>query len=417
MLISDTVDIVDQQEIKIGRYCFKIEIQRTPGKEYRNLPSREEMQMETDSKHQNDTKKLISLNSGTDISARQLNRLNSRVSTGKLSRNSTRELMGRGKSIEDIKEEDSQDIWDYYKSVLEEDYFWDADAKWNNSKGYTESTNFTNTQPKSDSNRVNGSLPSSTLEKTQQISFQLNKQPSIEGQKFFDKSRLINSKPSVTKTIEFFEPDVQKKTVVTKQKSTDSFFDSPLVNKRRMQVWDDTIKDDVDEENSVSPRKKVQKDSDHDDYRAHDRIQRLCSDSSMELQSSKKRVARRKKLNIDEDEEVDDNFGPVSSGIVQSKYDSKALQRGASFMKEIVSPVKQGQQEDYFDENDGNKGKSSSQRLTKRSSLSDNQLKRLKKLVVDKRDAAAKKEPEKINPTQSPKSKENCSICLSNFFL
>lgn len=183
-------------------------------------------------------------------------------------------------------------------------------------------------------------------------------------------------------------------------------------------------KEELDEFDKTIKRVKTTDQS--EDQSAHGRIEKKLIDPTPE-ESVKKKVTRRKKMHIEEDD------GPCQFNSEDSWKDNNSASldhsRGytSSFhpmTKEATTPEKRSAMKAHtlsFEESKlestpgGDNDLSNSQMLRRKSTLSDNQLKRLKKLVEDKRDAAGKHSVEKqAKNSQSQPLKETCSICICN---
>lgn len=186
---------------------------------------------------------------------------------------------------------------------------------------------------------------------------------------------------------------------------------------RRMRLSSETESSDEEIIRPATAAKKVKKVNEERDSKIHKQLENQIVKRAAEANSSKKKVSRHTKKRVFElDEDTEVKSAPVQDQKPKEPQ-RKSTRRtsGASEERKAQTPSpisgkittrkssSGASKRQDFGSDDDNKSTGSKARF------SQSQLQQLKKLVVEKRDAASK-----INQTQSQIPRESCTICLCN---
>ena len=436
MLISDTKDVFKQQEFKIARHLFKIELKdldpplaRGSSIHKEGSISNHSKQIRTNEHHSNSNKSKADEFKFLYKQEKFEFRKEHCIEKSQNYDSPEHTIMSNGsKSKQDSKDEGGQNFWKQSYSSLGDNCYDEKKKTHNRLLKYFE--------------RDDGCLSSSKLIERNPLrklehNILRNFTESSDGSKLYFKPQ--EKKMSRFDFGESFEYNSEEKTIPFKDNKSDIFLNSSFEKERKNKS------NDIESFAGYNRHslKKVKKSDDLQDHRAHDKIEKVLKDVSPEPQPFGKKTARRKRLFIDDD---DDNassspkFGgsqEVSSETSSKGTFGKTNEEGTRNFSsanvhafELKSEVnlqvpsigsdlmisKQCDLSSRIMEDDDNKSaiSTNSQILVSPSILSYNQLKRLKKLVVDKREAATKHSVEKFNFPMSPIAREICSVCLCN---
>ena len=410
MLISDTIDVLHQQQLRIGKHKFKIEVRNAESKikESANssIPEEKIVHQSTSS---NKYRPIIN---DSEHSQRQFRNTYDRINernheASKIQPKEPTLPKFEFKTNEDRKNGGVQNSWKQRFSSLVEGYF----EKTDRSKRMRQEEGSTFLF-----NRNNEKDPLNRLESN------MIKRASDSSQASTVNNKSQEGRDSRFNFCESFKQDLDKNTIVMKENNPDFFLSSPLKSEFSRNRLKKSA--ELNEINSILEGfKKVKKNDPQQEQKAHDKIEKTLKDRSPEpLPILGKKSVRRKRLFIDEDESPP-NFGG-SQGDSETSFNKKPIQeeqkREASGLELEAKSPEFGNRSPYLrmnEEGDDNKSTGSGDSMffkSPASKLSDNQLKRLKKLVCDKREAVAKHSLDKSNLLASPAPKEVCSVCLCN---
>lgn len=337
--------------------------------------------------------------------------------------------------------------WEYYSKIINDDSLWLSSSKKTKKSERDilaeEAMEFRKEQQQSGLKQNEATLKVSNHSS-------LAKQPENSNQKgFINPFRFSQGKSQLESQQHSLEVDnhaesVQKSAKVSIAKSINSdksvldMRNSPLPDKfrRRLQTEfaeKENAEEDEEEIFSVGS-KKVKKPTQRDVHIHKELESQINTNKDSEANSSRKKVARtslKKKPLFSEHEEASNLSNSQGQEEEQESFRLETPGR-LSKLKNSQSPSKLPLRMDLegnsnakaspfrsvtkshgiiFDDEEGEKNDDGDDAVsTARSHMSQNQLKALKQLVVDKREAAAKQSAGKITPSQIPK--ESCTICL-----
>ena len=448
MLISDTLEVASRQELRILKFPLVLELAGSQETE-------SEVKQPTSSTKK--PKEQLQTKIGKPASSQYISMLSSNLPPinnvgkekyGEVHREEPVQLPIPEKSNHTKQEEVSgdDDIWKYYADILDDDSQWEKASKEktsssNNISSSKDNSNSVHTSGKnySKNSKESASTPqlsSHESELTENLTYESKKKTLGGNQNPFKFSQANPKLPYSQKNSQsdLNKLQTQDNSVINANKSSRGF-DEELINKQnllRNRATDSPSRQTlkrrerkmlIEEEDNTSEKRteeyeKIEKKlkRNDDDFQQDQSSLRTRDTNKNERRSGsskKKKVAipnRRKPLQLDDY----DSDSHENSQKENKQASNQALNNSRPQDMDLESPSQSQEEKKVVEASEEESKEASHARDGKdrRSSLSHNQLKRLKKIVTDKREAAAKQSVGKTAPAQSQESNPSCVICL-----